>query len=383
MNSPPSINQTKHVQEQSAHYKVASVTFNTNAPLLEYMERLSLYLQMPGVTEVCINRPGQVEVESSSGWQSFDDENIDLEYCKNLARLIATSTGQEISEQKPILFASLPTNERVQVVIPPAVLKDTVSFSFRKPSHFRRSLDQYEKNGCFSNVELSSLRDDALSETEQILFNFYSKNNIAEFLKEAIKTHQNIVVSGATGAGKTAFMRSLISLIPKHERLITLENTDELQIWETHRNSVALFYSANKQGKNSITQQELLRSCLRMNPKRILLAELTAGEEAMSFINSINCGHPGSITSIHSNSSLAAFERLISLIGDSKSGQGKPDHVLRRLLHMTVDIVIQCVKVESEDKEGSARYLIRELYYDPKKKYQVVGKENKPANSQS
>ena len=134
-------------------------------------------------------------------------------------------------------------------------------------------------------------------------------------MRLAVRARKNILVSGATGSGKTTWTKALIREIPGDERLVTIEDAREL-VLDGHPNHVRLFYSKDDQGLARVTPKQLLECCLRMKPDRILLAELRA-EEAFDYLRNVNSGHPGSITSVHATSAELAFEQLVLLVKQS------------------------------------------------------------------
>ncbi len=308
------------------------------------------------VTEVCVNRPCEAWTEGHDGWRRYRIDGLDYEDLRQLAKLIATSTHQKIDETTPLCSAALPTGERVQVVIPPATTAGCVSLTIRKPSALRLSLDDYEKGGSFDEVALADSDDNAL-ETE--LSALLAERRIAEFLNLAVRSRQNIIVSGATGSGKTTIMKTLVDLIPADERLITIEDTPELDIVR-QPNHVRLYYSKDGQGVSKATPKQLLECCLRLKPDRVLLAELRS-DEAFYYLRNINSGHPGSITSVHATTPELAIEQLMLLVKESQGGAHLSREDIKQLLFMLVDVVIQFRKVD-----GVRR--VTGIYYDPKRK---------------
>ncbi|QAU25389.1 P-type DNA transfer ATPase VirB11 [Dyella sp. M7H15-1] len=313
------------------------------------------------VTEVVVNRPGEAWTEDQSGWQRLEMPELSYEHLRGLAKLIATSTQQTISEAKPLVSAALPSGERIQVVVPPAVPAGTVSLTIRKPSKRRMTLDDYERSGAFENVVVGS---NTGSEVECDLLAYLHEQRIRNFLELAVASHQNIVVSGATGAGKTTIMKTLVDLIPSNERLITIEDTPELDIIN-QPNHVRLFYSKDGQGVSQATPKMLLESCLRMKPDRILLAELRS-EEAFYFVRNVNSGHPGSITSVHATSPRLAIEQLMLLVKESPAGSHLAREDIKQLLFMLVDVVIQFSVVKGKRR-------VTGIYYEPERKRAILG----------
>ena len=147
------------------------------------------------------------------------------------------------------------------------------------------------------------------------LLRLHAAHDYAAFMRLAVRARKNIVVSGATGSGKTTWTKALIREIPRDERLVTIEDAREL-VLDRHPNHVRLYYSKDDQGLARVTPKQLLECCLRMRPDRILLAELRA-EEAFDYLRNVNSGHPGSITSVHASSAELAFEQLMLLVKQS------------------------------------------------------------------
>lgn len=323
--------------------------------LMENLRILHPYLNRDGVTEIVINQPGEVITESRSGWERFDVPELNFNLCQDIAKLTATFSGQSLDERKPIISATLPEGERVQIVVPPVTLSGRVSLTIRKPPTFNPTLDDYEKSGAFDQViDYSS----DLSEVERTLLELKQARKFKAFFELAIKSRLNIIVSGSTGSGKTTFMRSLLQLVPDDERLISIENVDELGLYKTHWNTVPLFYSAGGQGVSEVSQQHLLESSLRMKPDRIFVAELIRGDEAFYYLRNVNSGHPGSITSMHANSARMAIEQLVLFLKESQSGSSMNREDIKQLLFMCVDIIVQIKNIRGQR-------VITEIYYDP------------------
>lgn len=323
--------------------------------LLEYLRVLQPFLENHENTEIVINRPGQVLTESRTGWDCHEVPELTLAVCSQIAKLTATWSKQSLDERKPLLSATLPGGERIQVVIPPATLSGRVSMTIRKPSNVDFTLEDYEKQGFFDECKTCCR---VLTNDEKTLMDLKDARRFKDFLKLAIRLRKNIIVSGSTGSGKTTFFKSLLKLVPDDERLISIENVDELGLYKTHANTVSLFYSAGGQGVSPVTQQNLLESSLRMKPDRIFVAELIRGEEAFYYLRNVNSGHPGSITTMHANSARLAIEQLVLFLKESSSGGNMSRQDIKQLLFMCVDIIIQLQNVRG-------KRMITEIYYDP------------------
>jgi type IV secretion system protein VirB11 len=313
-------------------------------------------LSDPEVTEVCINRPREAFVETRRGWERRSLPFADFAWCRRLAKLIANSTRQRVDEATPLLSAALPTGERAQIVLPPATTAGTVAITLRRPSDTVWSIEELGRRGIFRATRRSTA---ALDETERELLRLLEAQEYETFMRLAVASHKNILVSGPTGSGKTTWTKALIREIPHQERLVTIEDAQEL-VLDTHPNHVRLFYSKDDQGLARVTPKQLLESCLRMKPDRILLAELRA-EEAFDYLRNVNSGHPGSITSIHAGSCELAFEQLVLLVKQSAGGRELARRDIKSLLYLLIDVVIQ-FGVERHER------FIKEIWYEPERR---------------
>ena len=339
----------------------------------EFLKPLRSHLDQAGVLEVCVNLPGEVLVETASGWRAFDAPDMTQERCLSLATAVATFCDQQINQERPLLSATLPSGERIQFVIPPAVSRGTVSITVRKPSQVIKRLDEFEHEGLFERMArppgTSPTDSKALPAFEQELLALKAAGWHAEFLRLAVRRHQTIVVSGKTGSGKTTFMKGLVEEVPRNERLITIQDTAELTL-PNHPNVVHLFYSKDAQGTARVTPRHLLEACLRMKPDRIFLAEVR-GDECFSFVRLAASGHPGSITSVHAGSCALAFEQMSLMIRESGAGGGLRLHEIKSLLGVVVDVVVQF------DRDERGRF-VSDIHYEPRSQ-RLARREHSPA----
>jgi type IV secretion system protein VirB11 len=315
-------------------------------------------LSRDDVMELCINRPNEAFLETHLGWQREHLAFADFDWCGRLAKLIANSTQQRIDATSPLLSASLPSGERVQIVMPPATTPGCVAIAIRRPAERVWSIEELAGRGIFRRAKQAAQR---LDETEHELLRLLGLGEFEAFMRLAVVSRKNIVVSGPTGSGKTTWTKALIREIPSDERLVTIEDAKEL-VLDRHPNHVRLFYSKDDQGVARVTPRQLLESCLRMKPDRILLAELRA-EEAFDYLRNVNSGHPGSITSVHAASAELAFEQLVLLVKQNQGGRDLARSDIKSLLYMLVDVVIQ-FGVERHER------FIKEIWYDPERKRQ-------------
>ena len=310
------------------------------------------------VMELCINQPNEAFVETSTGWHRETLPFADFDWCSRLAKLIANSTQQRVDATSPLLSASLPTGERVQIVMPPATTAGCVAIAIRRPADRIWSIEELAARGIFRATRRCT---QALDQTEHQLLELLASSSFEEFMRLAVRSRKNIVVSGPTGSGKTTWTKALIREIPSDERLVTIEDAREL-VMDRHPNHVRLFYSKDDQGVARVTPKQLLESCLRMKPDRILLAELRA-EEAFDYLRNVNSGHPGSITSVHATSAELAFEQLVLLVKQNQGGRELARADIKSLLYLLIDVVIQ-FGVERHER------FIKEIWFDPARKRQ-------------
>jgi type IV secretion system protein VirB11 len=312
-------------------------------------------LSTPDVTELCINRPREIFIETAAGWHREELPFADFDWCRRLAKLIANVTRQRVDEISPLLSASLPSGERVQVVLPPATTLGCVAITIRRPANTVWPIEHLARGGVFSDSAAATEGNDMEAE----LLALHSARQYEAFLRLAVRARKNIIVSGATGSGKTTWTKALIREIPRCERLVSIEDVREL-ILEGHPNHVRLFYSKDDQGLARVTPKQLLECCLRMRPDRILLAELRA-EEAFDYLRNVTSGHPGSITSVHATNAELAFEQLVLLVKQSPAGRTLERQDIMSLLYLLVDVIIQC------GLDGHRR-VVREIWFDPQRK---------------
>jgi len=309
-----------------------------------------------GVSEISVNTPGEVWIENRGEMRREKVPELDLEHLKNLSRLVAQSTEQIISEEKPLLSATLPNGYRIQIVFPPAAGSNTVALSIRKVSDVTFTLEDYEKSGAFSQTSIEERKDPA----DKMLLEYLQANRIKDFLRAAVRAKKNIIISGGTSTGKTTFTNAALLEIPEDERLITCEDAREI-VLPNHANKLHLLASKGGQGRSNVTIQDLIEACLRLRPSRIIVGEIR-GSEAFSFLRAINTGHPGSISTVHADSPLMAIQQLKLMV--MQAGLGMPPEEVRSYITSVVDVIVQLKRADK-----GVRY-VSEIYFrnDPKRK---------------
>ncbi len=324
---------------------------NNNTALETYLTPFKSLFAEEGISEISINRPGEAWVEKYGDMRFEKLEELDLEHLKSLGKLIAQSTDQRISEETPLLSATLPNGYRIQVVYPPACEPGTVAMSIRKGSTSKYSLEKYQELGLFDKTATQQIID----ENDKILSDLIAENRIKDFIRHAIIAKKNIIVSGGTSTGKTTFTNALLAEIPQQERLITCEDAREIML--DHQNKVHLLASKGGQGRAKVTTQDLIEACLRLRPDRIIVGEIR-GAEAFSFLRAINTGHPGSISTLHADTPAMALQQLKLMV--MQAGLGMPPDEIMSYVKAVVDIVIQL------KRDPSGKRYISEIYFKNK-----------------
>lgn len=336
----------------------------------ELLRPLHRYLAEPGATEIVINRPQEVFCEVGAVWKRHEEPTLTMTTLTALARAVATYTEQDIGPEKPILSATLPDGERVQIVVPPVCEIGTISFSIRRPSDTIRTFEDYAREGAFHRfcwarpVSLDRRYGD-LEPHEQELVGLLNDKTLGTFIQRAVELKKNIAVVGDTGSGKTTLMKTICQSIPSRERLVTIEDVRELFL-PRHPNRVHLLYSKGGQGVAKVTPSDLIAANMRMKPDRVLLAELR-GAEAFDFLKLLTTGHSGSITSYHAESCALATERYVFMCKEHEQASVYDAAALKRLVALTLDVIIHVIAgiVSREGLPPQKEFYVAEVHYDP------------------
>ncbi len=328
------------------------------AALDSYLLPLKQILDRDGVNEVSINRPNEVWVECKGDTFREELPTFDFNHLKSLARLVAQSTEQRLSEEEPLLSATLPNGFRIQIVFPPACEPGSVIISIRKPSSIKWSLEDYDKMGMFASASVGEVED----KNDLILAKLLQLGRIKDFLMRAVLYKKNIIISGGTSTGKTTFTNAMIQAIPHEERLITVEDAREIDL-TFHQNRVHLIASKGGQGRAKVTTQDLIEACLRLRPERIIVGELR-GAEAFSFLRAINTGHPGSISTLHADTPKMAMEQLKMMV--MQAGLGMAPSEINSYIRNVVDVVVQ-LKRGAKGKRYISEVYFKAIHNQPAK----------------
>jgi type IV secretion system protein VirB11 len=302
--------------------------------LRTYLAPLAFLLERADVTDIFINAPGEAWIETvTGGIERHAAPQLDETTLQRLTRQIASLSNQGISREHPLLAATLPDGERVQVIAPPAT-RDHVAIAVRKHVVADLSLEDYDRASAFAET-----RTDGLSDSEAIdaeLRALLDGGQTTEFLRRAVRARKNIIIAGGTSTGKTTFLNALLKEIPREERLILIEDAAEVQL--DHPNALGLLAVRGENGEARITAEDLVQASLRMRPDRIILGELR-GREATSFLRAVNTGHPGSITTIHADSPRGAVDQLAMLVLQAGMNLGRSE--ITDYVRSVVDVFVQ------------------------------------------
>ena len=317
--------------------------------LLHTLKTLEQWLDDPNVNEIAVNRTGEVVLWKHGKWEHVDAPQITFEWLTKLGTQISAYAATEFSAEEPELSAYLPHGERIEMTMPPACANDRLLLNLRKHGAAAYPLQDYVDRKYFTKTKhITSFhlkpadRDHLsqfLSEEQMELWNLAGAGDWQAFLTKAVLYKMNIVIAGATGSGKTSFVRSLVEIIPGYERLLTVEDTPEMPL-PNHPNSQALFYK--KAGSPvGMSAKMSLMAVMRKTPDRVIQAELR-GDETFYYIQGVlNSGHPGGLTTTHANSPNETFLRLALLIKASPEGSTLAFDEVMRMLYSLVHIVVQ------------------------------------------
>lgn len=324
-----------------------------NAPaqslyLDSYLAPLQPWLLRADVTDIYVNRPGEIWVEALEGTiERHSLPQLTGQALLRLARQIAALSAQGINREAPLLSASLPDGSRVQLVLPPATRGD-VALAVRRHVSRDISLEAWRGAACWPlTAEGQSV---GRPELEQSLMS----GEPIDMLIEAVKQRRNVLISGGTSSGKTTLLNGLLREIPASERLILIEDAPELHL--QHDNAVGLIAARGQMGEADVSADDLLIAALRMRPDRIILGEIR-GREATTFLRAINTGHPGSLSTIHADSPQGAIDQLALLVLQSGSRLNWDDVV--RYIRRSIDVIVQLSRADGSRAIEAISWLSR------------------------
>lgn len=274
----------------------------------------------PTVTEIMINGPHHVFIEQSGRLFRKDVSFGTNEKLENVILNIVSRVNRTVNEANPIVDARLLDGSRVNVVLPPIAL-DGPTVTIRK---FPENPMTVQKLIAYGSIT----------------------PEVAELLERMVKAKYNIFISGGTGSGKTTFLNALSNFIPRDERVITIEDSAELQIKGVDNLVRLETRNANMEGKGEVTIRDLIRSSLRMRPERIVVGEVR-GAEALDMLQAMNTGHDGSLSTGHSNSTRDMLSRLETMV---VSGNNIPIEAIRQQIASAIDVIIQLSRLRDKSR---------------------------------
>jgi pilus assembly protein CpaF len=272
-------------------------------------------LQDPDISDILVNGHNEVYIERFGKLDRTPVVFRDDDHLMKIIDRIVSRVGRRVDEFSPMVDARLPDGSRVNAIIPPLALDGPV-LSIR-----RFGVNPLKMSDLLANSTLTP--------------------EMMDFLRAAVKARLNVVISGGTGSGKTTLLNILTAFIPNSERVITIEDSAELQLQQEHVVRLET-RPPNIEQKGMITQRDLVRNSLRMRPDRIIVGEVR-GPEVLDMLQAMNTGHEGSLTTVHANNSRECLTRLESMM--LMSGVNIPEKAMREMLVQAIDIIVQVARL--------------------------------------
>lgn len=289
---------------------------------LRKLDILQELVDDPTITEIMINGPSSIFIEKNGNLIKVEQQFESQDKLKNVIQQIVAKCNRVVNEASPIVDARLENGSRVNVVLNPVAINGPILTIRRFPDN-PFSIESLIKIGSISR-------------------------EAADFLQKLVRAKYNIIVSGGTGSGKTTFLNALSSFIPKDERIITIEDSAELQI-QGIENLVRLeTKNANVENCKAITIRDLIKTSLRMRPTRIIVGEVRGGEAMDMICSAMNCGHDGSMSTVHANSATDTMSRLETMI---LMAVELPVYAIRRQISSGVDIIIHLGRLRDKTRK--------------------------------
>lgn len=305
---------------------------NTIFNALRRFDILQPLLDDKNISEIMVNGPSKIFIEKNGYITRYDKEFESQEKLENVIQSIVSKVNRVVNEASPIVDARLRDGSRVSVVLEPVALNGpflTIRKFYEKPISIRQL------------VEWDSISEEA-----------------ASMLELMVKSKFNIFISGGTGSGKTTFLNALLDFIPREERIVTIEDSAELQIYGMENLVRLETRNENTEGKGEITIRDLIRASLRMRPERIIIGEVR-GAEAIDMLQAMNTGHDGSLSTGHGNSPKDMLSRLETMV---LGGVTMPIQAIRQQIASAIDIIVHLSRLR--DKSRRVLEISEVLGYD-------------------
>src|SRR2546422_416858 len=281
-------------------------------------------LSDPTISDILVNSPDRIYIERRGKIEVTKVSFKDDEHLMRVIERIVSSVGRRIDESSPMVDARLKDGSRVNAIIPPLSIDGPV-LSIRR----------------FGS---EPLRINALIENRALT------KEIAEMLEMCVRSRLNVVISGGTGAGKTTLLNALSAYIPENERIVTIEDSAELQMQQPHVVRLET-RPPNIEGRGEVTQRDLVKNALRMRPDRIVIGEVRGGE-AIDMLQAMNTGHDGSLTTIHANTPRDALARLETIV--QMTGMRLSDRAMRQQIAAAINLVVQVARLSDGTRRVTA-----------------------------
>lgn len=301
----------------SAKQRLCQELFNS----LRRLDILQDLLDDPGVSEIMVNGPDRIFVERDGVLSARRERLESEERLEDIIQQMVSRVNRVVNEAHPIVDARLEDGSRINVVLPPVAL-DGAALTIRKFAAIPYDMERLQQQGSISEEAMVCL-------------------------KQLVRAGYNMIISGGTGSGKTTFLNALSGCIDRNERVITMEDSAELQI-QGLENLVRLeMRGPNVEGKGAVTMRELIKTALRMRPDRIVIGEVRDGGAALDLLIAMNTGHDGSLTTIHSNSAADCISRLETLVLTQTE---MPLVAIRRQIVGAVDVIIHLGRLRDRSR---------------------------------
>ena len=306
-------------QYMSIHDKqeIIQAVFNS----MRRLDVLQPIIEDKTVTEIMVNGPDNIFIEREGKVKRLETAFESRERLEDVIQSIVAKVNRTVNEASPMVDARLSDGSRVSVVLPPIALNGPI-LTIRKFPEKPITMEQL--------IEFGSITEEA-----------------SEVLKSLVRAKYNIFISGGTGSGKTTFLNALSSFIPNDERIITIEDSAELQISSVDNIVRLETRNANTEGKGEITIRQLIKASLRMRPERIIVGEVR-GEEALDMLQAMNTGHDGSLSTGHANSTEDMLSRLETMV---LSAAQMPLEAIRQQIASAIDIIIHLSRIRDKSRK--------------------------------
>ncbi|WP_153307648.1 P-type DNA transfer ATPase VirB11 [Desulfospira joergensenii] len=319
-----------------------------SALLKQHIKILEKYFKQKDVVELCINKPGEIWLETLDGWQVKNDSKLTFSALNNMAKVLATVRGQKFDEITPFLATSLPEyGYRIQVV-GAGLAESGINIAIRIAQAQRFELESYMSS---SDDEFKAYTPKTEKEAAKTAKETMSKVDLAE-LKTAIRMGKTILVVGGTSSGKTTLLNSIIRYIPEDNRVIVIEDTKELVVDQPNQ----CRWLKSKTGSDiaQISYEDIINAATRMRPDRILMGELDT-KNTFPFLRILNTGHGGSLATVHANGISQSIDALVTNIQMS-GNQARPE-VIADYAKKAIDIVVYIERKNRRSFQANAEYI--------------------------